>query len=84
MCVCACVTGREMVKDRGKNRLWWCVLVAHLVDRGGYMYHIKIWVHIWPGAFIICPGSSIMAQVYVPVCEYSLCVSLHFVGKKIV
>ncbi len=41
--------------------------MAHLVDKGEYMYHIKIWVHIWPGAFIICPGSSLMAQVYVHV-----------------
>lgn len=23
VCVVACVTGRGMVKDRGKNSLWW-------------------------------------------------------------
>jgi len=39
--------------------------VAHLADRGD-MAH-KNPVHIWPGAFIVCPGSSIGTQVHVPV-----------------
>lgn len=39
------------------------VLVAYLADRGGDMHHIKIWVYTWPGASIICPGSSIVVEV---------------------
>lgn len=54
---------RELLMWREKKWTEVGVLVAYLADRGGDMYHIKIWVYTWPGAFVICPGSSIVAEV---------------------
>lgn len=67
VCACACVC----VHDRKRNGeghqkngpTLVGVLVAYLADT----CLINIWVHIWPGAFIVCPGSNIVAQVYVHV-----------------
>lgn len=77
-----CMMDRKMLTEREKNRLVG-VLVAYLADEGEDMYHIKIWVYTWPGAFIICPGSSIVAEVMC-MCRrmYFMCVCAYHLKKK--
>lgn len=44
---------------KGKEEIGYVgVLVAHLAEEEGDVPYKKIWVYIWPEAFIICPEFS--------------------------